>query len=225
MKKLYRTLLPAVLFLSILALPGAFVNAQTESASTDTANMMEKPRMPVSPNVLQGIKKESIKDGARIASTTKINTVPTTTRANIRADLEAKREEMKARAREHMKKFLGQIIERLSAAVERAEKLIDRITSRIEKLKERGIDTTAAEGFLSDASGFIDQAKTTISSIPGAIDTAVASDELRGAFEGVRSLIEKAKGEIKSAYESIRKAIESLKLSAGVERQATTTTQ
>ena len=67
-------------------------------------------------------------------------------------------------------------------------------------------------------------AKEVLAGIPEAVDTATQSDELRGAFEGVRALIEQVKQEIRGAYEAIRKAMESLK-SLHIETASTTPVQ
>ncbi len=132
-----------------------------------------------------------------------------------RAELQGRRQEnvekIKTQVRERMQKFIGVIIERLEAAVLRMEKLIERLSSRIVKLKEKGVDTLKAEEYLTAAKTDVEQARTIIEGIPVALEDALLSEELRGSFEGIRGLIQNVKEEVRSAHENIKNAVKTLK--------------
>lgn len=132
-----------------------------------------------------------------------------------RTELEERRtervEKLKARARAHVER----ISKRFYAAIERIEKFIDRVRSRMEKLEERGIDTSEANGYLDEAVTFLQNAKDTLSRLPGALEVALASDNPKEAFRSsVREIFQEAKRQIKEAHAFLVKAIASLKASA-----------
>lgn len=135
--------------------------------------------------------------------------------AEKKEELKDKREaitkEVKDRLKVRMKGFIRQIEKRLRAAIERMEKIAERIASRIEKLKANGIDTAEAETYLGAVKTDIADAKTLIEKIPGAIGESLLAEEMRKAFENVKTIIEEIKKEIRSAHENAKKAIESLR--------------
>ena len=181
-----------------------------ERKNTIQNNLQEK-RTDIKSNILEKrasssetrIKVKANIEGKRASSTEK------------RAELQERRQEnvekIKTQVRERMRKFIGVIIERLEAAVLRMEKLIERISSRIEKLKEKGVDTLKAEEYLEAAKTDVGQARTIIEGIPAALEDALLSEELRGSFEGIRELIQNVKEEVRSAHENIKNAVKTLK--------------
>jgi DNA repair exonuclease SbcCD ATPase subunit len=151
----------------------------------------------------------------------------------LKADVEQRREEAKERLEEQREKMadrineskdearerikhgmdisLNQIARRLLAAIDRAELLSGRIFSRIEKLKEEGVDTTEAETYLSTAKTEVEEAVSIVEKIPETITNVVNTGTIRDAFEEARSLILEAKNKIHDIYDNLREAIKILK--------------
>ncbi|MCK5059545.1 MAG: hypothetical protein KAR00_00135 [Candidatus Pacebacteria bacterium] len=121
------------------------------------------------------------------------------------------REEARRRIRHGIDVSLNQIVRRLLAAIDRAELLAGRIFSRIEKLKEEGVDTSDPEEHLTTAKAEIEEALVIVEKIPEAITDIVTADTLREAFEEARELVKEAKEKIHSVYSHLREAIKSLK--------------
>lgn len=123
---------------------------------------------------------------------------------------EALSKEIKDRLKARIRGFVQQMERRLGAAIERMEKIAERIASRIEKIKVTGIDTTEAETYLGAMKTDISEAKALVGKIPEAIEESLLAEEMRKAFENVKTIIEEAKREIQSAHDNAKKAIGSL---------------
>lgn len=111
----------------------------------------------------------------------------------------------------------------LLATIERLEKIITRIESRIEKIQERGGDTTEAESYAALAKEDLADARIALE--------AFASLDLSGStarenFETIRAAAAEAREHIRAAHRNLMLAVRALKGSntgVGGERRATST--
>lgn len=136
----------------------------------------------------------------------------TTTRAEVRANNEARkielRAEFKKRHEERLKEFVGKVVGHLERAVERLTAIAEKIESRIEKFKEKGIETTGVEAKLVVARGMISLALTSIDAISL---VTVSSNDPRGSLETLRVAINEARSAIKAAHSALVDVVNSLK--------------
>lgn len=153
-----------------------------------------------------------------------------TTTDCIREGME-NREERRAEARERMEEKRSEILKHLSeqmfkrmeAAIERYTKLSDRVDSRIQKLKEKGVDTTKSESLIAITRTKIAEAKTAVEAakqeVEGAAtlaDNSASSTKPIDAGKRVRENLEKARLAITAAHKALVSAIESLKASSAL---------
>ncbi|PIQ66829.1 MAG: hypothetical protein COV95_02020 [Candidatus Zambryskibacteria bacterium CG11_big_fil_rev_8_21_14_0_20_40_24] len=124
---------------------------------------------------------------------------------------EIRRTEGRIRAEERIRNFSKSMIRRFESAIAWLEKMTERIETRIAKLKSEGVDTSVSERFVADAKDKIQIAKDKVSDLPTAIEEAMNTDDLRGSFERVRTLVKEAKDAIKEAHADLVKAINNLK--------------
>lgn len=136
----------------------------------------------------------------------------------IKNSIEERRQNIADKIEVRTSQFVQNVIKRLNAAADRLDILMQRIESRIAKIKERNIDTSAAEELLSVAQSKISEAKTSIAAIsfqPNTdSDSASASttnDVIKEAFESTRVQIELAKQNLKEAHSALVDVIKNLK--------------
>ena len=142
-------------------------------------------------------------------------------RENAKEKLAERKAERKEKLNEKAKKRIGayvkRIIRRLNAAIDRIEKLSERVESRIlkleEKFKDRGLDLSETKRLLIVAEDEISNARESISSIEGAVDGVLSTDNPKESFSSIRELIKTSKDSVKSAHRALVEAIKSLKVS------------
>lgn len=141
-------------------------------------------------------------------------------------------ERRQERRSEILKRMADQMIRRMNAAIERIEKLSDRVDSRIAKLKEKGVDTSAAEANIviaraksAEAKAAVLLAETAIAGAAVNADTVTEGAKPNDAGKPVREALEKARVATVAAHKALVNAIESLKASVktGVESRKGTT--
>jgi hypothetical protein len=145
------------------------------------------------------------------ATGTATGTNATGTRADIKADIEARQ----ASNTERRINFQIDIAERLAtnvgrvltATVTRLERIIDRIESRIEKIEARGGSTTEAEASIEAAEKNLVDAKASINLLTS-LD--LNGEKAQENFAAVRSAAKEAKSHIRLAHENLMKAVRSL---------------
>jgi len=123
--------------------------------------------------------------------------------------------ELRTKTVNRIKTYFSKILRRLTAAQTRLDKIEDRIASRIDKLKEKGVDTSKAEAALiqaenagSAAASAIDNAQLEI----GAIDAQSAT--VREAVSAAKTAVKQAKQALVSYHKALVAAIRQLKASA-----------
>lgn len=144
------------------------------------------------------------------------------------------REHDLGRRSEILKHMAKQMSKRMSAAIERIEKLSDRVDSRIAKLKEKGVDTSSAAANIVIARSKTAEARAAVALAEAAIaGAATRSDAVTGsttpsdAGKPVREALEKARIATVAAHKAVVDAIESLKedVKTGVESHKDPTSQ
>ena len=127
-------------------------------------------------------------------------------RADVRATMEAKREENRnkitAIRRERIRSFFGKMVVRVEATIERLEKLIERLETRIASIKEgeEELDTTKAEDAIKEAKTTIEKAKLELTSLKARLEELLASDEPKLVFGQVQDSLKTIKGYLKETH-------------------------
>jgi len=130
---------------------------------------------------------------------------------------DAKKEERKQKAVEKAANLADKMIKRLSAAIERLEKLAIRIESRIEKVKAAGGVTTAAETALAEANVKIQAAKDGLVSISATFAAAATAENPKDGVRKMQEAVQAVHAEIKTAAESLKNAVKALEGQKGVD--------
>ena len=127
-------------------------------------------------------------------------------RADVRATMEAKREENQNRItavrRERIRSFFGKMVVRIEATIERLEKLIERLETRIASIKEgeEELDTTKAEDAIKEAKTTIEKAKLELTSLKARLEELLASDEPKLVFGQIQESLKTIKGYLKETH-------------------------
>ncbi len=187
----------------------------------------------------------ALAQGLRVNLYGSASTTPIKVRADIRAEMEAKRAsstarvaEMKAQAQARMASSTAKRVEMqrglakrkaentsrvLTATVERLEKIITRLEARLEKVEAAGGNTTEAEAFIAEAKHHLSAAKVSIA-LFASVD--LTGDKAQENFERVKVIAVEAKEHIREAHRSLMEAIRSLgKIRSQVEINTTSTVQ
>ena len=127
-------------------------------------------------------------------------------RAEVRATIEARREENQNRItavrRERIRSFFGKMVVRIEATIERLEKLIERLETRIASIKEgeEDLDTTKAEDAIKEAKTTIEKAKLELTSLKARLEELLASDEPKLVFGQIQESLKTIKGYLKETH-------------------------
>ncbi len=117
---------------------------------------------------------------------------------------------------EMLKRMTQQLVGRVKAAIDRLSKLSDRIDSRINKQKEKGIDTSSAEANIAIARTKLALARTAVEIAENSIKdrvqgTTASSSTAVDTNKPVREALQKARDEVSSADRAVMDSINSLK--------------
>lgn len=130
-------------------------------------------------------------------------------RANLEASVEAR-----------ILAYIERTYNRFTAAVTRLGMIGQRLESRIEKFKERGVDTSESEALLAEARVHIGIAHDNVESFAAEARALVESENPRQHFRAVKAILDEAKAEIFEARRALIAAVASLKASAGLDAEA-----
>jgi len=175
-------------------------------------------------------KKDCIRDesGKTDCVETEGDDASTTARERLRERKEQAREKIKEQKEKHEEKrdarmekrrqlrdarinaYTERMVHRFDVAIDRLSKIADRIDSRIEKFTERGADTTEAQNAIASAQTKITAAKQETDTIKTDIDEALSSDDPKGAFKEVRTIVSDAVTTIKDIHATLIEAVKSL---------------
>lgn len=144
--------------------------------------------------------------------------------ATRRAEIASKVAELKTLVVEKIKAVFARILERMASALDRLDKIVAKINSRIAKLKEKGVDTTAAEAAVAAcseekiaASTAIDSAKAKIA----AIDST--STQVRNAVHTANTAMRSGKRALQNYHKCLVSVIRTLR--ASLPKEATGSAQ
>jgi len=135
------------------------------------------------------------------------------------------RSNMKERLQALFRTHLGSAIARLNAALRHFDNFVERIESRIEKLKERGIDTASVETSLASSVSIIATAKVDVQALSDLLSSVSDTTDVETVKAAIRAAIEKATASVKAAHRSlveVAKALSAL-VRASVEINSETT--
>lgn len=112
-----------------------------------------------------------------------------TKKAEIKARLTEKRQQL-------IRQFFQRMVKRLEAAINRLEKLILRIESRLAKLESQGEDVSKIKTEIADAKTKLDETKTDLGLAKSKLETVLESDSPKEAFKEVKNLIKGVKTQL-----------------------------
>jgi len=134
---------------------------------------------------------------------------------------EEKLEIAKQKIAERIKKIFAVILRRLNAALVRLDRIAERVATRIDKLNERGVNTTAAEEALVSAEVLGARAAQAVGQASAAVEAIDTTDlSVREAMHAAKDAIGVAKDALKAYHKGLVAAIRELKASAAL-REAT----
>lgn len=136
-------------------------------------------------------------------------------RTEARAQIEEKRQEIQSEVEKRRMEQIGKIAtvlgKRHEAAYKRLVTIRERIASRIEEMKEKGADTTAAQTALTSADASLALSKTEVDSLLTAIAAATSEGATREALARVRTQAEVTASVIRGAHARLVEAVAALK--------------
>ncbi len=127
------------------------------------------------------------------------------------ANREAVKKRVTQTRREAIKRLVLRTIERLTAAVERMEKLSGRLQEHINKFKEKGADVSKAQTQLDQANAKLAEAKGAIAALAGTQDELVSSTDPKTYFSGLKDEIKKIKDTLVEAHRLLGSSIGEIK--------------
>lgn len=116
--------------------------------------------------------------------------------------------------------YIERIAKRMHAAIERLDMFAVRIESRIEQLKERGVDTSESERLLEIAVEATADAEIAVNEAVIAARTTLDAELTRKSFQEVKQLFTAAKESLHEALMAYRDVVVSLKVAAGLSAEA-----
>lgn len=147
-------------------------------------------------------------------------------REELKQELQKKQEEFRAKVEERkteLKKKLGveraknidaffsRMAEKFEDAIKRLNDLSDRIESRLNDSEASGKDVSAARAKLAGAREKITVAQTSLDGARASYTSAVQSDDFKGAFARVRTVVSGVKEKVKDAHAALVDVVTSLK--------------
>ena len=140
------------------------------------------------------------------------------------------REEKKAALREIIQQRIinlsANMSNRMEAAIERFYNIIGRLETRIEKLKQSGVDTASAAAKLREASQLLAEAKTKLNNIDGLVYSATTSTQPKSDWKVVRETYQEAGRLIRASHQALRETVALLKTAVsekGLQKSAAVT--
>ncbi len=135
-------------------------------------------------------------------------------RAEIKTNIEERKGEKKIkleeRAKDRVTKILERVFGRFEAFVARYEGFATRIQSRIDKLDEKGVDTSEMKALLNTAEESLEDSVAEIAAAKDELDALVAGESSK---EAIRAIVGEAKASLKETHAAFVAAVKSLKAS------------
>jgi intracellular sulfur oxidation DsrE/DsrF family protein len=134
-------------------------------------------------------------------------------RAAVQEQVIQRQATLEARAQERVTNLSANMSNRMEAIIARLQNISDRLESRIVKMNESGVDTTASAAALASAQLSLDGALAEISDIDASVYAAVSAADVRSGwatlkakFEGIRDLIKTAHSELQRSISLLKEA-------------------
>lgn len=191
------------------------INKDIRTTRASTTETVKEIRKDVRENILD------LKKGSTTGSTTRAmlkqeieqrNRAIKETRENARAEIKDEREKRRLAI---INAYGDRIIKRLTAAIDRLEKVGDRIQSRIEKVRAAGGNTAAAEAALTSARAELGLATNGLTAVEVALSqlpaATAASTTPQTQFDGIRNAVKDVRDHLQAGLQFLRTAISSLK--------------
>lgn len=132
--------------------------------------------------------------------------------SSVRQELRTERQAvLRAELQQRVLNLSANISNRMEAAISRIFNIIDRLEIRITKLREAGINTTASESKLREASQLLAEARQTLSSIDESVYDATTSTEPQNRWQEVRQIYQTAGSQIRQSHQALRDCVALLK--------------
>ena len=128
------------------------------------------------------------------------------TRQAVRADRQAALSEIR---QQRVLNLSANISNRMDAAVTRLFSVVERLETRIEKLKQAGIDTAAAEAKLREAAEYVASARALLGNIDTLVYNATTSEQPLTNWQEVRTTYQEAARLIRASHQALRETIAS----------------
>lgn len=214
--------------LSVLLSPLVLVHAQTTGASADASVQVNaSSTRPGAPKLGPAIKKT-------------LQNAASTTGASIKARVEAVqgligdhkeamherlmqnkealqeraaevKDKVKARFSEAAQKAVGNIVDKLNAAVERLTKVAAGAQAHIDTLQTAGADVSGSVELLAQANTDISSAQVKIDAVATALEAVASSDTPKTEMANVRTAVQAAAEAIRTARASLKAVLESIR--------------
>ena len=182
-------------------------------------------------NVRTNIKDKAQRELREIKVETRADLKTASSSAEKRAILQDAKEgrkeirgDMKERLQVLLRTHLGSAIARLNAAVRHFDNIIERIESRIEKLKDRGLDTASVEATLKVAMDAAAVAKVDVQALSSVGASITASSTAETVKTEIRTAVKKAMESVKVAHQALLKTSRELSALVKVSAQINSTT-
>lgn len=110
-----------------------------------------------------------------------------------------------------IRSYFNNMVKKIQAAISRESKLADRIESRLNKLASAGKDVSALKIKLADARTAIKDAQKYLDDAKTQMETILKSDNMKQAFQDVKTLIKNAVEKVKLAHQKLVDIVNSMK--------------
>ena len=132
-------------------------------------------------------------------------------RAAVQEQVIQRQATLEARAQERVTNLSANMSNRMEAIIARLQNISDRLESRIVKMNESGVDTTASAAALASAQLSLDGALAEISDIDASVYAAVSAADVRSGWATLKAKFEGIRDLIKTAYSELQRSISLLK--------------
>lgn len=127
----------------------------------------------------------------------------------IRTDALEKRNEMRENVTDRRYRMRGLILRAFNLRIAHLENISARIELRMEKLEERGVDTTEAQGFLVMANNSLEDAKASLAEATTVWEEGQDLATLRELLGNVKSSLRETHGYLRDTVRSLRASMAS----------------
>lgn len=144
-------------------------------------------------------------------------------RADLKVDFKEKKEqvrekfasksaELRQKRADHIKKVLSLVLERLVAASERLDKIAQRIQTRIDKIKDRGVDVSAAQAALDSCDSKVASVTSALAIAKTGVDSLNPDGaEFKSQVEAARSFLKNVKLALLDYHTCLRNTLATIK--------------